>query len=77
MGMTITEAMAAVGAPGAPFEVITVEHGGVVNRQFKNAPANLRDFFDLARGSDAHRRGGGLLRERWPNVYRIVMWAWL
>lgn len=50
--MTITEAITAVGAPGAPFEVIAVDHGGVVNRQFKNAPANLRDFFDLARGLD-------------------------
>ena len=44
------EALAMVGAPGQPFEVITVEHDGVSQRVFKNAPATVRDFFDLARG---------------------------
>ena len=48
--MTITEAMAAVAAPGQPFEIIEVERDGVTNREFKHAPATLRDFFDLARG---------------------------
>jgi long-chain acyl-CoA synthetase len=44
------EAIAAVSAPGQPFEVITAEKNGVTNRVFKNAPATVRDFFDLARG---------------------------
>jgi long-chain acyl-CoA synthetase len=44
------EAIAAVSAPGQPFEVITEEKHGVTNRVFKNAPATVRDFFDLARG---------------------------
>ncbi|MGA2123569.1 MAG: class I adenylate-forming enzyme family protein [Acidimicrobiales bacterium] len=44
------EALAEVGAPGQPFEVITVEHQGVSQRVFKNSPATVRDFFDLARG---------------------------
>lgn len=44
------EAIAAVSAPGQPFEVITAESHGVTNRVFKNAPATVRDFFDLARG---------------------------
>ena len=39
-----------VGAAGQPFEVKTVEHDGVSERVFKNAPATVRDFFDLARG---------------------------
>jgi long-chain acyl-CoA synthetase len=47
------EAIAAVGAPGQPFEVIEVERDGVTNRVFKNAPANLREFFDSSRGLDA------------------------
>jgi long-chain acyl-CoA synthetase len=44
------EAIATVSAPGQPFEVVTVEKNGVTNRVFKNAPATVRDFFDLARG---------------------------
>ncbi|MGC2486424.1 MAG: AMP-binding protein [Acidimicrobiales bacterium] len=44
------EALAAVSAPGQPFEVITVERQGVSQRVFKNSPATVRDFFDLARG---------------------------
>jgi long-chain acyl-CoA synthetase len=43
------EAIATVSAPGQPFEVITAENHGVTNRVFKNAPATVRDFFDLAR----------------------------
>ncbi len=44
------EAIAAVSAPGQPFEVVTAEKNGVTNRVFKNAPATVRDFFDLSRG---------------------------
>ncbi|HEV7958654.1 MAG TPA: class I adenylate-forming enzyme family protein [Acidimicrobiales bacterium] len=44
------EAIATVSAPGQPFEVVSVEKQGVTNRVFKNAPATVRDFFDLARG---------------------------
>jgi long-chain acyl-CoA synthetase len=47
------EAIAATSAPGQPFEVIEVERDGVTNRLFKNSPATLRDFFDLARGNAA------------------------
>ena len=50
MGLSYEEAIAKVSAPGQPFEVVAVEHGGVLNRVFKNTPATLRDFFDLARG---------------------------
>ena len=32
-------------APGAPFEVATVEVGGVALRAFKNAPKNVREFW--------------------------------
>ncbi len=32
-------------APGAPFEVVTVEVGGAPIRAFKNAPRNVRDFW--------------------------------
>jgi long-chain acyl-CoA synthetase len=39
-----------VSAPGQPFEVVAEEKYGVTNRVFKNAPATVRDFFDLARG---------------------------
>jgi len=48
----IEDVIAEVGAPGQPFEVIEVERNGVTNRVFKNAPANVRQFFDLARGID-------------------------
>jgi long-chain acyl-CoA synthetase len=46
------EAIAAVSAPGQPFEVVTLEQHGVTNRVFKNAPATVRDFFDLSRGNE-------------------------
>jgi long-chain acyl-CoA synthetase len=49
---SITEAIADVAAAGQPFEVVHVEHDGVTNRAFKNAPTNLRQFFDSARGLD-------------------------
>jgi long-chain acyl-CoA synthetase len=45
--------MAEVSAPGQPFEVIDVAHDGVTNRAFKNTPATLRQFFDLARGVES------------------------
>jgi long-chain acyl-CoA synthetase len=47
------EAIAEVSAPGQPFEIIDAEHDGVTNRVFKNSPANLRQFFDLARGVES------------------------
>ncbi|MDE3044420.1 MAG: AMP-binding protein [Acidobacteriota bacterium] len=42
--------IAEVSAPGQPFEVINVEKNGTTIRHFKNAPRNLRSFFDSARG---------------------------
>src|ERR1700677_203063 len=45
--------MAEVSAPGHPFEAIDVAHDGVTNRAFKNTPATLRQFFDLARGVES------------------------
>ncbi len=53
MALSMQEAIAAVTAPGQPFEVQLVQVDGVTNRVFKNAPANLRDIFDMARGIDA------------------------
>ena len=50
MGLSFAEANAEVGGPGSPFEVVEVERDGVTTRRFKNAPSNLREFFDLARG---------------------------
>ena len=52
MGLSFQEANAAVGGPGSPFEVLEVESDGVTSRTFKNAPSNLRQFFDTARGLD-------------------------
>lgn len=52
MALSVEEAIAVVAAPGQPFEVIEVETNGVTNRQFKNSPANLRQFFDSSRGLD-------------------------
>jgi len=52
VGLSIQEANAAVGAPGQPFEVIEVQYEGYSQREFKNAPKNLRQFFDLSRGLD-------------------------
>ncbi len=50
---SIEDAIADVAAPGQPFEVVEVERNGVTNRVLKNSPANLRQFFDGARGLDA------------------------
>ena len=52
MGLSFQEANAEVGGPGSPFQVINVESDGVTSRTFKNAPSNLRQFFDTARGLD-------------------------
>ncbi len=52
MQLSFQEANAAVGAPGQPFEVIEVQHDGYRQREFKNAPTNVRHFFDLSRGLD-------------------------
>ena len=52
MGLSFQEANAEVGGPGSPFEVLNVEIDGVTSRRFKNAPSNLRQFFDTARGLD-------------------------
>jgi long-chain acyl-CoA synthetase len=53
VALTYQEAVAAVGAPGQPFEVHEVEVDGVRMRAFKNAPATVKQFFDLARGVEA------------------------
>ena len=53
MGLSLQEAIAAVSAPGQPFEVQEVIVDGVTNRVFKNVPKNLREFFDLARGVES------------------------
>ena len=50
---SFSEAVADVAAPGQPFEVIEVARDGVTNRVFKNSPATVRQFFDLARGVEA------------------------
>ena len=52
MGLSFQEANADVGGPGSPFQVINVESDGVTSRRFKNAPSNLRQLFDTARGLD-------------------------
>ncbi len=50
MGLSYEEAIAAVAAPGQPFEVVEMSAPGGRRRAFKNAPATVKDFFDLARG---------------------------
>jgi long-chain acyl-CoA synthetase len=52
VGLSFQEANAVVGGPGSPFEVIDVERDGVTNRTFKNAPSDLRQLFETARGID-------------------------
>jgi long-chain acyl-CoA synthetase len=51
--ISIKETIAAISAPGQPFEVVEVEANGVTNRVFKNAPATVRDFVATSRGVDA------------------------
>ena len=53
MGLSYRDAIAAVSAPGMPFEVRDVERDGVRNREFVNAPPTLRDYFGSSRGLDA------------------------
>jgi long-chain acyl-CoA synthetase len=50
MPMTWNEAVAAVTAPGAPFEIVEAELAGRRVRVFKNGPPSLRALFDAARG---------------------------
>ncbi len=52
MTLSMEEAIAAIGAAGQPFEVEQVEVNGVTQRQFKNAPPTLRQFFDGARNNN-------------------------
>jgi steroid-24-oyl-CoA synthetase len=52
VGLSYQEANAAVGGPGSAFEVIDVERDGITNRMFKNAPTDIRQLFDTARGLD-------------------------
>ena len=47
MVLSNQDAIAAVGAPGQLFEVIEVERHGIVNREFKNSPKNLRELQKL------------------------------
>ncbi len=53
MGLSYRDAIAAVSAPGMPFEVREVERDGVRNREFVNAPPTLRDYFGSSRGLEA------------------------
>ena len=46
--MTIDEAHAFLTAPGAPFEMETVNIRGIDTRTYKNAPATLRDVLQLS-----------------------------
>jgi long-chain acyl-CoA synthetase len=46
VALTWEEAVARVGAPWSPFELVEDEQG---KRRFKNAPPNMRSLFDLAR----------------------------
>lgn len=49
MTVSHSEAIATLTAVGAPFETHTIEVAGHAVTAFKNAPANLRDVFDLSR----------------------------
>jgi long-chain acyl-CoA synthetase len=46
MALSWEEAVARVGAPGSPFEIVEDERG---DRRYKHAPPNLRGLFDIAR----------------------------
>lgn len=46
MTLSWEEAVARIGAPGSPFEIVEDEAG---NRRYKHAPPNLRGLFDIAR----------------------------
>lgn len=47
--MSYSQAVEAVTAPGARFELTTVEVAGRPTRAFRNAPSSLRELFDAAR----------------------------
>jgi len=49
MPMTWDEAVAALTAPGAPFEIVEADAHGQNLRVFKNTPPHLRALFDTAR----------------------------
>ncbi|HEV2426720.1 MAG TPA: hypothetical protein VGS61_00705, partial [Acidimicrobiales bacterium] len=53
MAVSFLEAIAQVSATGQPFEVVEGVVDGVPQRVFKNAPATMRDYFDLARGVES------------------------
>jgi long-chain acyl-CoA synthetase len=44
--------IAALSAPGQPFETVEGVVNGATQRVFKNAPATLRDYFATSRGND-------------------------
>ena len=50
MALSMREAIAAVSAPGQPFELTEGVLNGVDYRVFKNCPPTLRQFFESARG---------------------------
>lgn len=52
MALSMREAIAAVSAPGQPFELTEGVLNGVDYRVFKNCPPTLRQFFESARGLD-------------------------
>ena len=49
----MSEAIAAIAAPGSPFEVQERDVNGVTNRVFVNAPPTLREIFHNARTNEA------------------------
>ncbi len=50
VGLSMAEAIAAVSAPGQPFEVTNESVDGVEYRVFKNAPPTLGEYFERLRG---------------------------
>jgi long-chain acyl-CoA synthetase len=53
VSLSYEEAIAAVAAPGQPFEVHDADVAGVTTRAFKNAPATLKQFFESSRGVES------------------------
>ncbi|HVB70548.1 MAG TPA: class I adenylate-forming enzyme family protein [Acidimicrobiales bacterium] len=53
MPLGFAAAIAEVSAAGQPFEVVEVKIDGATQRAFRNAPQNLKQLFDTARGIDA------------------------
>ena len=53
MSLSRQEAIAALAAPGQPFEVVEADVNGVSQRVFKNALPTLRDYFASSRGLEA------------------------